>query len=498
LAIDGVSVDFEAGQISALVGENGAGKSTLMNVLSGLYRPDGGDILLDGQKVHFRSPRDAIARGIGMVHQHFMLVPSLTVAENVVLGSEPRKGVWLDLAQAEARVVKASQRMGFAVRANARIEDLTVGAQQKVEIIKVLYRGARVVILDEPTAVLTPQESQELFAVMRELAAKDHAVVLISHKLREVLAIAQRIYVMRRGKLVAQVRASETSEAELAALMVGQREAGQQALETTTTPGSPALKIDGIEALGSEGRPVLRGLSLTVRGSEIVGVAGVDGNGQGELAEVLTGLRSFTAGSVEVCGKKLRRASPGEVRRQGVAHVPEDRLLRAIVGPMTVEENVALGRQDQPPFARKGLIDFAGRRERANRLLADFDVRPRDPAARIENLSGGNQQKVVLARELDLNPRLLIVMQPTRGLDISAVATIHDRLRREKLRGAGVLIISLDLEELLALSDRLYVIFEGRVMGELQRSEFDEATIGRMMTGAAAGTAFEARKVPDA
>jgi simple sugar transport system ATP-binding protein len=477
-------VDFQAGEITALVGENGAGKSSLMNVLSGLYHPDSGEILVEGQKVHFRGPRDAIARGIGMVHQHFMLVPPLTVAENVVLGSEPRKAGFLDVTEAEARVAEASRRFGFAIRANARVEDLTVGAQQKVEIIKVLYRGARVVILDEPTAVLTPQESQELFAVMRELAANGQAVVLISHKLREVLAVAQGIYVMRRGKLVAHVRAAHTSEGQLAALMVGQSEARGGAVPRTSTPGPPVLQAEAIETLGGEGRPVLRGVALTVRAAEIVGLAGVDGNGQRELAEVLTGLRSFTAGSLQVCGRQLRGASPGQVRRQGVAHVPEDRLVRAIVGPMTVEENIALGRQQQPPFARRGLIDFAGRRERATRLLSDFDVRPQDPTGRIENLSGGNQQKVVLARELDLNPELLIVMQPTRGLDISAVATIHERLQKEKLRGAGVLIISLDLEELLALSDRLYVMFEGRVVGELQRSEFDEARIGQMMMGA--------------
>ena len=477
-------MDFEAGEIVALVGENGAGKSTLMNVLSGLYTPDSGEILIEGQPTRFRSPRDAIAREIGMVHQHFMLIPPLTVAENVVLGLEPRKRGLLDLTAARNAVQKTCQRFGFSLPVDARIEDLTVGSQQKVEIIKVLYRGARVLILDEPTAVLTPQECDDLFAVMRELAASGHTIILISHKLREVLAVAARIYVMRRGKLVAQVQGSASNERELAALMVGDARPSPSIGSAKRDRGELLLEIEDLHVLGAQEVPALRGLSLRIFAGEVVGIAGVDGNGQRELAEAITGLRPWTSGSIRFRGEQLRNPSPGELRHRRLAHVPEDRLSRAIIAPMTVEENIALGRDREPPFARKGLIDFAGRRERVSRLLKEFDVRPPDAQARIGLLSGGNQQKVVLARELDLAPRLLVVVQPTRGLDISAVRAVHERLLLARERGAGVLLISLDLDEVLSLSDRIYAIFEGRITGELGRAEFDEKRVGRLMMGA--------------
>ncbi len=484
IAVDEVSAEFERGEIVALVGENGAGKSTLMNVLSGLYHPDGGEIMIDAEPVRFRSPSDAIARGIGMVHQHFMLVPPLTVAENVVLGLEPRSLGVLDRSAARVAVKKTCQQFGFSLSADARIEDLTVGSQQKVEIIKVLYRGARVLILDEPTAVLTPQETEDLFAVVRELAAAGHTVILISHKLREVLAVAYRIYVMRRGKLVAEVKASAASEGELAALMVGDVRPQAQTAGRGDGRGELLLEVEDLHAPGAHGVPALRGVSLKVFAGEIVGIAGVDGNGQRELAEVVTGLRRWTSGSVRFRGAALRDPSPGTMRHRGLAHVPEDRLARAIIGPMTVEENIALGRDREPPFARAGFIDFAGRRARASKLVTEFDVRPPDPQARIALLSGGNQQKVVLARELDLAPRLLVVVQPTRGLDISAVQAVHERLLEARARGAGILLISLDLEEVLTLSDRVYAMFEGRITGELDRAGFDEKRVGRLMMGA--------------
>ena len=484
-AVDGVSLDFQPGEIAAVVGENGAGKSTLMNVLSGLYQPDGGEILVDGQPAQFRSPRDAIAKGIGMVHQHFMLVPPLTVAENVVLGMEPRRRGLLDLAAADQAVRKTCERFGFSLPLEERIEDLTVGSQQKVEIIKALYRGARVLILDEPTAVLTPQESEDLFSVMRELASTGHSVVLISHKLREVLAAASRIYVMRRGKLVAQVQASSTNEQELAALIVGDARAREARPTTRGRRGELLLEVKDLHAPGARGLAALRGVSLSVFAGEVVGIAGVDGNGQRELAEVVTGLRSFDSGLIRFKDKVLPSLSPGQMRRLGMSHVPEDRLARAIIGPMTVEENVALGRDREPPFARGWLIDFEGRQGRALKLLEEFDVRPPDPLARIGLLSGGNQQKVVLARELDVGPKLLVVVQPTRGLDISAVRSVHDRLLQARERGAGILLISLDLEEVLALSDRLYAIFEGRITGHLERAQFEEKQVGQLMMGAA-------------
>jgi len=484
LAVDGVSLELQAGEIVALVGENGAGKSTLMNVLSGLYQPDGGEIRIDGQPVRFRSPRDAIARGIGMVHQHFMLIPPLTVAENVVLGSEPRRLGFLDLAAAKIAVRKACQTFGFSLQADAVIEDLTVGSQQKVEIIKVLYRGARVLILDEPTAVLTPQECEDLFSVMRELAAAGHTILLITHKLREVLAVAGRIYVMRRGKLVAQVNAKDSSERELATLMVGDAGPPRSTSSAQQGRGEMLLEIEDLRVVGAHRVLALRGVSLKVFAGEVVGIAGVDGNGQRELAEAIIGLQQPTSGVVRLGGEPLHRLSIGEIRRHGLAYVPEDRLVQAIIGPMTTEENVALGRDRQPPFARRGLIDFAGRRARAAKLLEEYDVRPPDPQARIGSLSGGNQQKVVLAREMDFAPKLLVVVQPTRGLDISAVRAVHARLLSAREQGAGILLISLDLEEVLALSDRLYTLFECRVTGELGRDEFDEKRVGQLMMGA--------------
>jgi ABC-type uncharacterized transport system ATPase subunit len=483
-----VSLDIRAGELLALVGENGAGKSSLMNVLYGLYHPDAGDIVLDGQPVRFKSPRDAIARGIGMVHQHFMLVPTLTVAENVVLGREPTRLGRLDLERACAEVTATCQRFGFHLDPRARVDTLTVGSQQKVEIVKALHRGAQVLILDEPTAVLTPQEAEDLFRVARGLAAQGHTVVFISHKLREVLSVAERIAVMRRGKLVAEVKAAETTADVLANLMVGEARTGPTRVEPYHPPtGDAVLAVENLKARGADGRPALRGVTLTVHAGEIVGIAGVDGNGQRELAEVLTGLRPLEEGHGTLLGKPLKALSPAEARRRGVSHVPEDRLWRAVVKGMSVEENVALGRQGQPPFARGPWLDFAGRRKRAQALLATYDVRPPDPVLPIQALSGGNQQKVVVARELDSQPKLVVVVQPTRGLDISAVAQVHSRLREERARGVGVLLISLDLEEVLAMSDRVYVLFEGRVTGTFTRPEFDEREIGRRMTGAESG-----------
>lgn len=475
------------GELLALVGENGAGKSSLMNVLYGLYHPDEGDIVLDGQPMRFKSPRDAIARGIGMVHQHFMLVPTLTVAENVVLGREPRRWGRMDLERANAEVAATCQRFGFHLDPKALVGTLSVGSQQKVEIVKALHRGAQVLILDEPTAVLTPQESEDLFRVARGLKEQGRTVVFISHKLREVLSVAERIAVMRRGKLVAEVKAAETDVSALANLMVGETRPAQAVEELDKPPlGEAVLTARDLKARGEDGRAALNGASLDVHAGEIVGIAGVDGNGQRELAEVLTGLRPLEGGHGTLLGKPLERLDPHEARRRGVSHVPEDRLRRAVVKGMSVEENVALGRQGLPPFVRGPWLDFTGRRERTRALLSRYDVRPPDPLLPIQALSGGNQQKVVVARELDSDPKLLVVVQPTRGLDISAVAQVHARLREERARGVGVLLISLDLEEVLAMSDRVYVLFEGRVTGTFTRAQFDEREIGRCMLGAEA------------
>jgi ABC-type uncharacterized transport system ATPase subunit len=469
------------------VGENGAGKSSLMNVLYGLYHPDSGDFLIDGKPARFRSPRDAIARGIGMVHQHFMLVPTLTVAENVVLGREPTRLGRLDLERAQAEVAATCQRFDFHLDPKARVDTLTVGSQQKVEIVKALHRGAKVLILDEPTAVLTPQEAEDLFRVARGLAAQGHTVIFISHKLREVLSVAERIAVMRRGRTVAEVKAKETTADALASLMVGELRVSHASAEPYHPPtGEVVLEATELKARGADGGEALRGISLQVHAGEIVGIAGVDGNGQRELAEVITGLRRLEGGRGTLLGKQMASLSPLEARRRGVSHIPEDRLWRAVVKGMTVEENVALGRQDQPPFARGPWVDFAGRRERTQKLLATYDVRPPEPTFPIQGLSGGNQQKVVVARELDTQPKLVVAVQPTRGLDISAVAQVRSRLREERARGAGVLLISLDLEEVLEMSDRVYVLFEGRVTGTFTRPEFDEREVGRRMMGAGA------------
>ena len=482
-----MSLDIGVGELLALVGENGAGKSSLMNVLYGLYHPDSGDIVLDGKPMRFKSPRDAIARGIGMVHQHFMLVPTLTVAENVVLGREPQRWGRMDLERANAEVAATCQRFGFQLDPKAVVGNLSVGSQQKVEIVKALHRGAQVLILDEPTAVLTPQESEDLFRVARGLKEQGRTVVFISHKLREVLSVAERIAVMRRGVLVAEVKAAETSVSALASLMVGETRPAQTVEELVqSSTGEVLLTARDMKARGEDGRAALNGVALEVRAGEIVGIAGVDGNGQRELAEVLTGLRPLEGGSGTLLGKPLTHLDPYEARRRGVSHVPEDRLRRAVVKGMSVEENVALGRQGQRPFARGPWLDFTGRRERTKSLLGRYDVRPPDPLLPIQALSGGNQQKVVVARELDSEPKLLVVVQPTRGLDISAVAQVHARLREERARGVGVLLVSLDLEEVLAMSDRVYVLFEGRVTGTFTRAQFDEREIGRCMLGAEA------------
>jgi len=476
-ALDDVSLALAPGERLAVVGENGAGKTSLMNVLFGLYQPDAGEVAFDGTPVRVRAPADAWARGVGMVHQHFTLVPTLTVAENVVLGREPRRLGLLDFDRAVREVQATCRRFGFDVDARARVESLTIGSQQKVEIVKALHRGVKTLILDEPTAVLTPQEADELFAVTRSLSESGLAVVLISHKLKEVLAFATRIAVMRRGKMVGEVQAAETTAEQLAAMMIGGALPEGEAKPAAARAGDVVLAVEGLTA------KKLEGLSFEVRAGEIVGIAGVDGNGQRELAEVVTGLRPWTKGTVRLLGRRLTRLSPAEARALGVAHIPEDRFRRAMVVDLTVEENVSLGRQRLAPFAKGPLIDFAGRRARTQAVLEANDVRPRAPAMRMGGLSGGNQQKLVVGRELDAAPKLLVVVQPTRGLDIAAVEAVRAKLRAQRDAGCAVLLISLDLDEVLALADRLLVMFEGRFTAALDRGAYDERLIGRRMLG---------------
>ena len=476
-ALEDVSLEVKPGERLALIGENGAGKSSLMNVLYGLYQPDSGEVCFDGKPVKVKTPAEALARGVGMVHQHFTLVPTLTVAENVVLGNEPSRFGRLDRERAEREVAATCARFGFQLDVRAVVHELSVGSQQKVEIVKALHRGVKTLILDEPTAVLTPQEADELFAVTRRLSDEGLAVVLISHKLREVLTFSTRIAVMRRGKKVGETTPAETSPEQLAGLMVGSEVPSPRERGEGQGEGREVVTLRGLVAKG------LHDVSLKVRAGEIVGIAGVDGNGQRELAEVLTGLREWTVGSFTYEDKKLTEWNPRVARESGVAHIPEDRLRRAIIGELTVEENASLGRQTRAPFAKGPLIDFKKRREITTALLETNDVRPRDPTLRAGGLSGGNQQKLVVGRELDSAPKLLVVVQPTRGLDIAAVAAVREKLRAQCAAGCAVLLVSLDLDEVMELSDRIVVLCAGRVTGEFPRGQFDERLIGQRMLG---------------
>jgi general nucleoside transport system ATP-binding protein len=474
VANNAVDLELRAGEIHGLVGENGAGKSTLMRVLYGLYPPDDGRILIRGREVRFSSPRQAIALGVGMVHQHFVLVNRFTVAENVILGSEG--GRLIDLEDAEERIGELGSQFGFAVDAAARIEDLSVGEQQRVEILKALYRGVDVVILDEPTAVLTPQEVDELFANLRRLRTAGKTVVFISHKLDEVLSICDRITVLRRGRVVGETTADRTTKAELAEMMVG-RPVLFRLDKPEVAIGAPVLQVEALDLANK-----LRGLSLEVRAGEILGVAGVEGNGQRELAEVLLGLRVPSGGRILLDGKDLSGRSVEDIRDRGVGYIPEDRHGRGLVLEMTIWENVVLGRQARPGFARFGILLIRKIKELAARLVRAFDVRARSISVQAATLSGGNQQKLILARELDGELRLLIAAQPTRGLDVGAIEFVWRRILEQKAAGTAVLLISAELEEIYELSDRIVTIYEGRITGEYPPDVVPEE-LGIGMTG---------------
>lgn len=485
LANDDVTFLVQKGEIHALVGENGAGKSTLMNILYGLLRPDKGAILVDGQPTHFTGPGDAIATGIGMVHQHFMLIPPLTVAENVVLGKEPSKRGMLDVTQATHIVRTLSDQYGLKVDPTAKVEALSVGIQQRIEIIKVLYRGAEILILDEPTAVLTPQEVDELFTILRSLKRQGKTIIFITHKLQEVMAISDMVTVMRRGKMVGSIPTKDTSKAEIATMMVG-REVLFRVERKKATPQDEVLKIDNLHALNNKHLPALRGVSFSVRQGEILGIAGVEGNGQTELVEVLTGLRKAEQGTVQMVGTAITNYAPRSIREHGVAHIPEDRHRRGLVLDYTIGQNMVLGIHYRPPFVKRlglDVINFAPIKEKANRLIQEFDVRPPDQNNAAGNLSGGNQQKVIVAREFDQNPQLLIAAQPTRGIDVGSIEFIHQRLVQARDANKAVLLISADLEEILSLSDRIAVIYEGQIVGIISPEEATEERLGLMMTG---------------
>jgi len=482
LASDDVSINLFPGEILAIIGENGAGKSTLMNILFGLYQPDEGQILIKGEPVKILNPSQAITKGIGMVHQHFMLVNPFTVAENIVLGAEPRQGVFLNIDYARRSVSEVSQRYGLKVKPDAKIEDLPVGVQQRVEILKILYRGAEIIVLDEPTAVLTPQEIKELYAIMQNLTAQGKSIVFITHKLNEVMATSHRVTVMRRGRVIGTVATKDTTPAELANMMVG-RQVLLQVEKTPAVVGDTILAIEGLVAKDLSGERVLDGISLDIRAGEILGIAGVEGNGQTELVEVLTGLRRATSGTVRLNGADITNLATREIRERKVGHIPEDRQKRGLELDFTVQENLVFGFHYQRPFSAHGLLNLAVIKRHAERLIAEFDIRTPHSETPARSLSGGNQQKIIIARELYQEPDLLIAAQPSRGVDIGAIEFIHRRLVEHRDSGKAVLLISPELSEVVSLSDRVAVIYEGQIMGVVASNAVTEEQLGLMMAG---------------
>jgi simple sugar transport system ATP-binding protein len=482
------AIDFEAGvgEVHALLGENGAGKTTLSNVLTGLYRADEGEIELYGEPVRFRSPREALQSGIGMVHQHFLLVEPFTVAENLALGDDRaagRRSFMLRQKAIERQVVALGERYGLSVDPQARIWQLSVGEQQRVEILKALYRDARILILDEPTAVLTPQEAGMLFATLRAMAAEGKTVVFISHKLHEVTAVADRITVLRGGRKVTTVSAAESTQRSLAALMVGREIAAAHRVERTTSVGDVTLELEHVRVAGDRGGLALKDVSLRVRAGEIVAVAGVAGNGQRELAEAVAGIRDLESGVVRVGGSALRAGDPRAAITAGLAYVPEDRLGTGLAPGLSVAMNVVLKSYRAPPVSRGPVLLLRRMRELALSLIRRYDVKAPGPDTPVRDLSGGNLQKLVLGREFEGERRVLVAGQPTRGLDVGAIETVHAHLREAAAKGLAVLMISEDLDEILALADRIVVMYEGEIRGELDARTATVEEIGYLMAG---------------
>jgi simple sugar transport system ATP-binding protein len=485
-AVRGVSLRIAKGAITGIVGENGAGKSTLMSVLYGLYHADAGEIRIDGRPVRMDSPHDAIAHGIGMVHQHFMLVDTFTVLENLVLGAEGGPLLAGGLAAARAELDRLAREYGLAVNPDARIADLSVGEQQRVEILKVLYRGARILILDEPSAVLTPQETDRLFRILATLKERGVTIVLITHKLREIMAVTDHVYVMRQGQIVADRPTSRTNPEELAELMVG-RKVRLELDKAVSKAGEVLLEAKGLSLVDRRGVRLLDNVDLKLRAGEVVGIAGVSGNGQTELLQVLSGIRRPTGGTLTVCGRLIdahHPSDPAEMRSLGLAHVPEDRLRQGMVAAFQAAETSILGYQSEPPFCRNYLLDGPAVGRHCADLMNRFDVRPRAPGLRSSSFSGGNQQKLVLAREMAREPRVLLVGQPTRGVDIGAIEFIHRELVKSRDKGCAVLVVSVELDEILSLADRILVMFAGRIVGGAPAECADERTLGLMMAGA--------------
>ena len=490
VANDGVDLTLEEGEIHAILGENGAGKSTLMKIVSGLLRPDEGSIALFGEPVRFSNPGEAIARGIGMVYQHFMLIPVFTVAENIVLGREPTRGPWFDRKQAEAEIRALSERFHLGIDPAARVADLGVGMQQRVEILKTFYRQARILILDEPTAALTPQEALDLFDIMRGLKEQGISILFISHKLDEVMTVADRITVMRGGRSVATLTPAATSAQELANLMVG-RSVRLSSERPAQEQGENVLRVEDLHVLGTHGTEAVHGVSFTIRRGEIFGIAGVEGNGQQELVEALAGLRPPNQGSIALNGEEITAWSVARRSLRGVSYIPEDRQGVGLVLPFTLAENLILKRSSRPPYARWGLLQPGSIQREATAVLREFDVRPPAPDMLAKNLSGGNQQKVVLAREIHDGPELLLAAQPTRGLDIGAIEFVHERLLALRAQGKAILLVSLELDEVLELSDTVGVMYGGRLTVVLPAEQATRERVGQYMLGAQATEAAE-------
>ncbi|HHW56871.1 MAG TPA: ABC transporter ATP-binding protein [Clostridia bacterium] len=481
VANDNVNLMVEKGEIHAILGENGAGKSTLMNIIYGLYKPDSGTLIFDGEELNLSGPHEAIEKGIGMVHQHFMLIPVLTVAENIVLGAEP-EGITYDKKKANDLIREISQKYHLEIDPEAKVKDLPVGLQQRVEILKAFYRKAKLLILDEPTAMLTPQETEKLFEIMRELKKQGMSIIFISHKLEEVLEISDRVTVMRRGKAVGTLKTKETNEQELANLMVG-REVVLRIEKSEYKPGGVVLKVNDLNVVDQQGVARVKDVNFEIREGEIFGLAGVDGNGQLELVEAIMGLRPKKSGTILFYGKDVTNFSTRQLYREGISYIPQDRQTDGLVLDFTVAENLILREYKDSTYSRYGVIQYKKVYENAEKKVKEFDIRPPEYMLKARNLSGGNQQKVILAREVGYNPKLLIAVQPTRGMDVGAIEYIHKRILELRDKGAAILLVSLELEEIMSLSDRIGVIYKGQLMDILDGKTAAKEQIGLLMAG---------------
>lgn len=482
VANDHINLNLRKGEIHALLGENGAGKSTLMNMLAGLLQPTSGEIAIDGQVVTIDSPSKSSQLGIGMVHQHFMLVEAFTVAENIILGNETVKNGLLDLKKASQEISDLSEKYGLAVDPSAKVADISVGAQQRVEILKTLYRGADILIFDEPTAVLTPSEIQELMGILKNLIKEGKSIILITHKLDEIRAVADRVTVIRRGKSIETVSVAGATSEDLAEMMVG-RSVSFKTEKKTSNPQDVVLSIKDLVVNENRGIPAVKDLSLEVRAGEIVGIAGIDGNGQSELIQAITGLRKVKSGSIVIKGQEVTKYSSRQITELSVGHVPEDRHRDGLVLPMTLAENIALQTYYKEPLSQKGILNYPKINEYARKLMEEFDVRGANELVPAKGFSGGNQQKAIIAREIDRDPDLLIVSQPTRGLDVGAIEYIHKRLIEERDRGKAVLVVSFELDEILNLSDRIAVIHDGKIQGVVLPDQTNKQELGILMAG---------------